>query len=37
MESYYYIKNSRKDYEYLLKKFSNYSCVETNIQRDIFK
>ena len=34
MESYYYIKNSRKDYEYLLKKFSNYSCVETNIQRD---
>lgn len=30
MESYYYIKNSRNDYEYLLKKYSSYSSVQTN-------
>ncbi len=27
MESYYYIKNARVDYEYLLKRFSSYSHV----------
>ena len=30
MESYYYIKNARMDYEYLLKKFSDYSLIQTN-------
>ena len=30
MEAYYYIKNSRNDYEYLLKKYSSYSSVQTN-------
>lgn len=34
MDSYYYIKNSRMDYEYLLKRFSSYSPVQTNWNND---
>ena len=30
MESYYYIKNARADYDYLLKKFSSYSPTLRN-------
>ena len=34
MESYYYIKNARMDYEYLLKKFSGYSSVQSSRDND---